>query len=99
MQAQGGADDAHATHQLAAHLRQRTEHMFNTGTRRGDAAVTLLLGIRDTAFGTEFTLDTHAPAGFVRHCTVLPNIDRQDVQYYNGEILRYSNINRTYDDP
>jgi hypothetical protein len=63
MQSQGGADDTHATHQLAAHLCQRAEHMFDAGARRGDTAVAPLLCFRDAVRGIAFALDVHAPAG------------------------------------
>lgn len=62
MQAEGDADDAHAAHQLATHLRQRAEHVFDSGTWRCDAAVTLLLCIRDAFGGAAFALDLYAPA-------------------------------------
>jgi len=62
LQGEGDADDTHASHQLAAHLRQRAEHVFDTGARRGDTAVALLLCIGDALGGAAFALDMHTPA-------------------------------------
>ena len=45
MQGEGDTDDTHAAHQLAAHLCQRAEHVFDAGPWCGDAAVALRLGI------------------------------------------------------
>ena len=38
VQGERGAHDDQASHQLAAHLRQRTEHMPDPGARCGDGA-------------------------------------------------------------
>ena len=62
VQGKGDADDTHAAHQLAAHVCQRAEDMFDTGARCGDAAVTLFLRIGDARGGASFALDVHAPA-------------------------------------
>src|SRR5471032_645091 len=48
LQGEGDPDDTHAAHQLAAHLRQRAEHVLDTGAWCGDTAVALLLCIGDT---------------------------------------------------
>lgn len=37
--------------------------MFDTAARRSNAAVALLLGLRDAALGSALALDVHAPAG------------------------------------
>jgi len=62
LQGEGDADDTHASHQLAAHLRQRTEHMFDTSTRCGETAVAPLPCIGDALGAAAFALDMHTPA-------------------------------------
>ena len=63
MQAQGGADNAHAANEFSTHLGQRAEHMLDACAWCGDAAVALFLRVRDAALGGAFALDVHAPAG------------------------------------
>src|SRR5471032_3625623 len=60
LQGEGDTDDTHAAHQLAAHLRQRAEHVFDTRAWCGDTAVALLLCIGDAFGGAAFALDIHA---------------------------------------
>src|SRR5471030_3516530 len=65
LQGEGDPDDTHAAHQLAAHLRQRAEHVLDTGAWCGDTAVALLLCIGDTLVALPLSwisLDMHTPA-------------------------------------
>lgn len=68
MQDEGNADNPHAADQLAAHLRQRAEHVFDTGARCGNATVTLFLCIGDSLGGAALALYVDAPAGLFQLC-------------------------------
>lgn len=61
-QRESGAQDAQASHEFSAHLRQRAEHMFDMGARGIDTAVAPFLRDRNTFVGVAPSLNVDLPS-------------------------------------